>query len=357
MDAVRYHGVNVPLTLDCIPKPDVNDILNDEVIVEIKASALCHTELHFADGTLDLGVKPITLGHEAVGIITQVGLNVSKNRIGDRVIIYYYVGCDTCRWCTKGQEQICGELKAEYGFISDGGLAEYIVAKSRNALILPDHLSFIDAAPIGCGVTTAVHASKMGNVNSTDTVLIYGCNGVGFGLVQLMKNVYGVQKIIVVTRSESKRRKSETLGADETIDGTDPSTVAATVREMTGGEGVDVIFECVGRRETMDASVGWAGALGKRGRLVLVGYQNSGDGNDHEFRCHPIPMIVYEQSVIGSVGATLEDLKEAVSYVGEGILSTVIDSTIPLSSFQQGLDKIKNCSCVGKIVCVPGMKE
>ena len=74
------------------------------------------------------------------------------------------------------------------------------------------------------------------------------------------------------------------------------------------------------------------------------------------FRYHPIPMIVYEQSIIGSVGATLEDLKEAVKYVAEGKLSTVIDSTIPLSCFQQGLDKIKSCSCVGKIVCVPDEK-
>lgn len=71
------------------------------------------------------------------------------------------------------------------------------------------------------------------------------------------------------------------------------------------------------------------------------------------FRYHPIPMIVNEQSIVGSVGATLEDLKEAVAYVGDGKLSTVIDSTIPLSSFQEGLDKIKSCSCVGKIVCVP----
>jgi propanol-preferring alcohol dehydrogenase len=288
MDAVRYHGPDVPLTFEKVPKPEPKNLSYDDVIVEIKATALCHTELHFADGTLNLGVKPITLGHECVGIITHHNtdnnINEKKNRVGERVIVYYYDGCGSCRWCTKGEVQICDSLKAEYGFISDGGLAEYIVAPSKNAIELPTHVSFIDAAPIGCGVTTAVHASKMGNVNSNgkdNSVLIYGCNGVGFGLVQLMKNVYGIQQIIVVTRSESKRLKALELGATHVIDGTDPSTVASTVREMTEGMGVDVIFECVGRRETMDACVGWVGALGKRGRLVLVGYHA---GDEHDFR-------------------------------------------------------------------------
>lgn len=364
MEAVRYHGPNVPLTLETVPKPDASALSKDDVIVQVKASALCHTELHFADGTLNLGVQPITLGHEAVGIITAVGSGVPSERLGERVIVYYYVGCGEkpdattkssgCRWCTAGQEQICGKLKAEYGFISDGGLAEYLVAPARNAVVLPPDLSFVDAAPIGCGVTTAVHASKLGNVHNKETTvsaMVYGCNGVGFGLVQLLKNVYGIEQVIVVGRSEAKRAKALELGADVAIDGTDTSTVAAAVREATGGEGVDVIFECVGRRETMDACVGWGGALGKRGRLVLIGYHA---GDEHEFRYHPIPMIVNEQSIIGSVGATLEDLKEAVRYVGEGKLSTVIDSTLPLGSFQEGLDKIKSCSCVGKIVCVPG---
>ena len=113
---------------------------------------------------------------------------------------------------------------------------------------------------------------------------------------------------------------------------------------------MDVLFECVGTRDTLDSCVGWVGALGRRGRLVLVGYHQ---GEDHEFRCHPIPMIVYEQTVVGSVGATLEDLKEAVKYVGEGKIRTVVDSTISLNEFQTGLDRIKSCDCVVKIVCLP----
>mmetsp|Transcript_1486 Transcript_1486/g.3130 ORF Transcript_1486/g.3130 Transcript_1486/m.3130 type:complete len:354 (+) Transcript_1486:139-1200(+) len=349
MQAVRYHGPNEPLTLETVPTPE--NPSEDEVIVQVKAAALCHTELHFVDGTLNLGVKPITMGHEAVGVITAVGANVDPSRIGQRVINYYYVGCGSCRWCKRGDEHICPSLKAEHGFISDGGLAGYIRTPSRNAVVLPENLDFVHAAPIGCGVTTAVHAAKLGRVsNDDDACLVYGCNGVGFGLVQLLKNVYGIKNVGVVTRSEEKRKLALELGADYAIDGTDSSTVAAAVREHTNGEGADVIFECVGKRETLDACVGWVGSLGRRGRLVLVGYHA---GEENDFKCHPIPMIVYEQTVVGSVGATLEDLEEAVQYVGEGKIKTIVDSTLPLDRFQDGLDRISSCSCIGKVICLP----
>jgi len=350
MKAVRYHGPNMALTLDDIAVPTTTtDLDDDHVLVKVHAAALCHTELHFCDGTLNLGVKPMTLGHEAVGVIESVGQNVDPSRVGERVILYYYVGCGQCRWCKQGDEQLCAALQAEFGFITDGGLAEYIKAPARNAITLPEKLSFVDAAPIGCGVTTAVHATNLAKIKPGESVMVYGVNGVGFGLVQLLKNKYGA-KVICVTRSQTKRDKCLELGADIVIDGSDSSTVASLVRDATEGEGADVIFECVGQRETMDACVGWAGALGRRGRLVMIGY-HAGDEND--FRCHPMPMIVYEQTIMGSVGATLNDLKEAIELVASGKVKTVVDTTIPLGDFQIGLDKIANCECVGKIVCLP----
>jgi len=363
MKAVRYHGPNVPLTLEEVPVPAASSAQEEgsslalsanDVRVKVHAAALCHTELHFADGTLNLGVQPLTLGHEAVGVIDAVGASVDVTRVGERVIVYYYVGCGACRWCLDGEgnEQLCDALQAEYGFISDGGLAEYLVAPARNAVHLPETLTFVEAAPIGCGVTTAVHAAKLARFGKGDTsALVYGVNGVGFGLIQLLKNKYKIDKVIAVARSPTKRDKALELGADLAIDGTaDLASVASQVREATAGRGVDVIFECVGHRDTLDACVGWTGALGKRGRLILIGYHA---GTDHEFRYHPMPMIVYEQTVTGSVGATLEDLKEAVDLVATGQVKTVVDSILPLAQFQDGLDRIKSCECIGKIVCVP----
>tara|TARA_B100000795_G_scaffold169893_1_gene128046 strand:+ start:302 stop:724 length:423 start_codon:yes stop_codon:yes gene_type:complete len=139
MKAVRYHGPDVAFTFEDIPKPEAGA---GEVLVEVKAAALCHTELHFADGTLNLGVKPITMGHEAAGIIVAVGAGVPAERVGERVVVYYYVGCGGCRWCVAGEEALCDALTAQFGFISDGGLAQFLKAPARNAVPLPDTLSF-----------------------------------------------------------------------------------------------------------------------------------------------------------------------------------------------------------------------
>ena len=110
MQAVRYHGPELPMSVEQVPKPAVGA---GEVLVEVKAAALCHTELHFADGTLNLGVKPITLGHEAAGVVVQVGDGVPAERVGERVIVYYYVGCGACRWCLAGEDALCDALKAQ----------------------------------------------------------------------------------------------------------------------------------------------------------------------------------------------------------------------------------------------------
>eukprot|EP00965_Chrysotila_dentata_P224315 6194112-Pleurochrysis_carterae.AAC.2 len=277
MQAVRYKGPRQPFVLDMVPIPEPNA---GEVLIEVRAAALCHTELHFADGTLDLGVMPITMGHEAAGTIVEVGSGVSRGRIGERVVSYYYVGCGICRWCADGNQQICANLKAEYGFISDGGLAQFIAVPAVNAVFLPENITFEKAAPIGCGVTTAVHAISLSNVKPGEWAAVYGVNGVGFGLVQVLKH-RGLH-VVAISRSASRREKALALGADAAIDSTDAMTVAQAVRALTGGEGADVLFECVGRRETMDACVGFAGALGRRGRLVLVGYTA---GDEHAFRC------------------------------------------------------------------------
>ena len=83
-------------SFEAIPKPEAGE---GEVLIEVKAAALCHTELHFADGTLNLGAKPITMGHEAAGVIVAVGSGVPAERVGERVVVYYYVGCGGCLWC------------------------------------------------------------------------------------------------------------------------------------------------------------------------------------------------------------------------------------------------------------------
>ena len=338
MKAVRYSGPQRPLTLEDVPR---RDPAAGEVLVRVAAAGVCHTELHFLSGLLDLGVAPLTLGHEIVGRVEAVGAGVSAERVGERVIVYYYVGCGRCAHCRVGDEQLCPALAAEYGFLSDGGYAEYVTVPARNCVPLPSTIADVDAAPIGCGVTTAVHAARLAGLASGEWAVVYGVGGVGLGLVQLAA-ARGA-RVIAVSRSPVKTARAAALGAEHVVSAAD-GNVAARIRELTGGRGADVIFECVGTAETMKEA---SAALGRRGRLVFVGY--SADS----FTVHPIQLVVFEQRVLGSVGATLGDLYEAVDLVARGVVRTVVDRTLPLADFQAGLDALARGELVGRAVLVP----
>lgn len=342
MKAVRYVGPKRPFELQDVPRREPGP---GEVLVRVTASGMCHTELHFRDGLLDLGVAPVTMGHEVVGRVEAVGAGVDASRVGQRVIVYYYVGCGACEHCRVGDEHLCPAIRAEYGFVSDGGYAEYVTVPARNAVALPDAVSDVDAAPIGCGVTTAVHAAKLARLAAGDWVVVYGVGGVGFGLVQLARA--SGARVIAVGRTPAKLARARELGAEHVVDATDPGTVAARIRDLTGGRGADVVFECVGSAESMPIA---SAALGRRGRLVFIGYSAA------SFTVHPIQLVVFEQQVMGSVGATLQDLYESVDLVARGVVRTVVDRTLPLEQFQRGLDALARGELVGRAVLVPGAK-
>ena len=257
------------------------------MLVRVLAAGLCHTDLHFTSGLLDLGVAPLTLGHEIVGRIERTGAGVPAERVGERVVVYYYEGCGRCRRCLAGEENLCDALRGEHGFVTDGGFAEWVRAPARNAIPLPAHVSDAAAAPIGCAVTTALHAAGLARVGLGDWVAVMGAGAVGFGLVQVAR-LRGA-RVVAVGRSEQKLERARALGADATVRA-GAEDVPARIRALTGGRGADVVFELVATRETM----GWSlAALGKRGRLVFVGY------SEDALEVHPIQLVVGEQVVTG----------------------------------------------------------
>ena len=338
MRAVRYHGPKLPLRLEVVPQPDPGP---GEVLVKVTAAGICHTELHFLSGLLNLGINPLTLGHEVVGKIEKVGPGVTAHRVGERVIVYYYVGCGRCAHCLVGDENLCDAIQAEYGFVTDGGFAEFVKVPARNAVRLPDGLRDEAAAPIGCGVTTAVHASALARLAMGEVALVYGVGAVSYGLIQ-MAALAGAE-VIAVSRTPAKLAKAKALGAAHTIDAKD-GKVAEQVRELTHGHGADVIYEMVATKETMAACTQ---AIAKRGRLVFIGY------SEDSYTVHPIQLVITEASVMGSVGNTLAELVRAVDLVASGKVHTVVDRVLPLADFQQGIDALAKGELVGRVVLKP----
>ncbi len=338
MKAVRYLGPGRPFRMEDVPEPEPGP---GYVSIRIRAAGMCHTELHFESGLLDLGVAPVTMGHEIAGVVEEVGEGVDPGRRGERVVVHYYAGCGRCEWCRRGLENLCGELRAEYGFLSDGGYAEHITVPAANAVTLPVGIELTDAAPIGCGVTTAVHASSIAHVGEGDVVVVYGVGTVGFGLIQVCR--LAGARVIGVGRSRRKLELAQELGA-EVIDASAVPDVAAAVRDATGGRGADVVFELVATAATMDAAVAM---LAKRGRLVFIGYSKD------SFAVHPIRLVISEAVVTASVGNTLAELEEAVRLVASGAVRTVVDHTLPLKRWSEGMEALRRGDAVGRVVLTP----
>jgi len=338
MRAARYHGPGDSLRLEEVPIPQP---CPSEALVRVRAAGVCHTELHFLSGVLNLGVAPLTLGHEMAGKVAKVGAGVTSVRPGDRVIVYYYLGCGVCHWCRTGHENLCDALVAEYGFVSDGGLAEYVKVPARNLVKLPASLSFEEAATLGCSATTAIHAAGLARLAPGDAALVYGFGGVGAALVQYC--VLAGARVIAVGRSPAKLQLARDLGAEATIDA-GQEDVPVRVRELTGGQGADVVFELVGTAESMPKAVA---SLRKRGRLVFIGYSQD------LLTVSPIQLVILEAQVLGSVGNTLDELSRAVDLAAAGGIRATIDRVVPLEDVNRVLDDLRQGKVVGRAVVRP----
>jgi propanol-preferring alcohol dehydrogenase len=338
MRAARYYGPGDSLRLEEVPIPQPGAA---EALVRVRAAGVCHTELHFLSGVLNLGVAPLTLGHEMAGEVAQVGPGVTSVRPGDRVIVYYYLGCGACHWCRTGQENLCEALVAEYGFVSDGGLAEYVKVPARNLVKLPANLSFEEAATLGCSATTAIHAAGLARLAPGDVALVYGFGGVGAALVQYC-DLAGA-RVIAVGRSPAKLQLARDLGAEAAIDA-GREDVPARVRELTRGQGADVVFELVGTAESMPKAVA---SLRKRGRLVFIGYSQD------LLTVSPLQLVVLEAEILGSVGNTLDELTRAVELAAAGGIRATIDRVVPLEDVNRVLDDLRQGKVVGRAVVRP----
>ncbi|HLH26914.1 MAG TPA: alcohol dehydrogenase catalytic domain-containing protein [Chloroflexota bacterium] len=339
MHAVRYHGPGAGLVLEevAVPTPGAG-----EAVVRVAAAGVCHTELQFLAGTLNLGVTPLTLGHEIAGTVERVGPAVRAVAPGDRVVVYYYAPCGECRWCASGQENLCPNTAEQVGFTADGGFAPYVRVPAHNLVPVPESLPLDEAATVGCSVATALHAVRaVADVRLGETAVVYGVGAVGFALVQLAR--LAGARVIAVGRTPEKLELARALGADATVNAAAEDPVAA-VLALTDGEGAEVVFEGVASAATMDDAVRM---LCRRGRLVFVGY-----GAD-TFAVNPLLLVLREARVLGAVGNTLAELREAVALAASGRVRAVVGARWPLEQADAALAALRAGRVVGRAVLEP----
>ena len=337
MQAARIHE-DLTLRLDDVDTPQPG---RGEVLVRIHAAGVCGTDLHILDGMIKPDPYPMTLGHEAAGVVEAVGDDVSLQP-GDRVAIYNKIFCGHCEQCLRGRQNICDNEADQLGFNRDGGDADYVVVPEQNAVVMPAGVDFAAAAVLTCAGMTAMHATKLSNLRVADTAVVDGIGGVGILVVQAA--AHAGARVIAVADSEEKLQFAREHGARDGLLVATPEAyddLAGGIRELTDGRGTDVFFELVGTTRSMTAGIR---SLAKGGRFVSTGY------TDQQIEIHPIEFILPESSFISTVAATRIDLQDAMALAASGALTVPIAGTFPLEDVSAALDALRQRGVLGRQV-------
>jgi threonine dehydrogenase-like Zn-dependent dehydrogenase len=225
-----------------------------DVILEIKASGMCGTDLK-AYRASSSGDRFSIAGHEPCGIVAEIGSEVSEReaRIGARVMVHHYDGCGSCRHCKTGWTQLCDDGSVAFGSgKGHGGHARYMSVPAHTIIPLPDDLSFATGAAISCGTGTAYGALKRLHVEGDETVTIFGQGPVGLSATQFGAAMGA--RVIAVEISPERRQLALEKGADVAIDPSETDPVAA-ILELTHGEGTHKAIETSGNTEARAAAV------------------------------------------------------------------------------------------------------
>jgi len=336
-------AVGRPLELHDVRIPPVGD---RDILVKVKAAGICHSDVHYRAGVSPVRPLPITLGHEVAGVVETVGSSaLTSVRPGDRVVLHYNVTCGDCYFCSTGNEQFCPR-GLMLGHFTDGGYAEYIVVPARNALPLPDEISFEQGATLMCASATSFHALRKARIRAGDRAAVFGVGGLGLSAVQLAK-AFGAIEVFAVDRKEEKLELAARYGAvPVNASRNDP---VQEIRRQTAGRGVDVALEVIGRAETMHQAIR---SLAPMGRAVIAGIGNE-----------PLSIDTYrellggEAEVIGSNDHLLQELPQLLEMARRGILDTsrVVTRTIPLeaAAINGALDALERYEGGLRTVIVP----
>ena len=249
--------------------PDPVPAGDRDMLVRIRATAICGSDVHGFDGSTGRRIPPIIMGHEAAGEVVETGRGVTAFRRGDRITFDSTVYCGECGFCRTGDVNLCDNRRVlgvsceEYR--RDGTFAEYAVIPDHIAYLLPETLSFEEAA-LAEPAAVAAHALRLTPLALNETTAVVGSGLIGLLLIQLLRSATS-GSIIALDTDASRLETARAFGADYTFDPASPETLAA-VRDLTGGRGVDRVFEAVGASSPVKTALN---LVRKGGSVTLIG--------------------------------------------------------------------------------------
>jgi len=356
--AARITGPNEPLQIVEIESPKPNE---NQVVIKVKSTGVCHSDLHLWEGGYDLGdgkfmkvtdrgVKyPVTPGHEIVGTIMEIGEGVTGFSQGDFVLVYPWQGCGECPGCKDKNENLC-DAPRSIGIFQDGGYADAVLVPHYKYLAKIEGVDPDAATSLACSGLTAYTAVKKANANSPDFLVIIGAGGLGLMGIQIAKAITKA-KIICVDLDDKRLETAKGLGADFIINSNVIGSVTAgsgnaaqKIMSLCNNKGVDSVIDFVNAPNT--AKMGLA-VLRKRGNLILVGL--FGGSLDISLVTIPLKAITIQGAYTGNYN----DMLELIELAKKGIIKPVISKRYSLDEANTALKDLKQRKIIGRAVINP----
>ncbi len=336
----RRHGGPDVLEYIDVPDPQIGEA---EVLVRVKACSVNHLDIWLRQGIAAYAIRlPHIVGSDVAGIVERVGSGVGRVKTGDSVILTPGLHCGQCSFCQAGQDNRCDSYGIR-GAKTDGGYAEFVTAHSRELMPLPASMDFETAAAFPLVFLTAWHMLvTRAKLQAGQRLLVHAAgSGIGHAAIQIAKHLKAT--VYATVGSDAKIPKAKALGADEVINYS-REDFETSIRALTDGHGVDVVFEHVGPST-------WQGSLkllAKGGRVVTCG-ATSGPSVALDLRY----LFSRHLSILGSMMGTHEELKTVTGLVARSVLRPVIDAVFPLRESRIAQERMLRREVFGKLILIP----
>jgi alcohol dehydrogenase, propanol-preferring len=334
MKAAVLHELKKPLAMEEVERPRPGE---NEVLIQIEACGVCHSDLHIIDGDWKqfggITKLPLIPGHEVAGLVAEVGSGVRDLKVGDRVgVPWIYWTCGECEFCREGNENLCSKQKIT-GLTVDGGYAEYIKAPATHATKIPERVSSAQAATLFCAGVTVYRAIKQAQVKAGQRLAVFGVGGLGHLAIQIGKHLGADMTAIDV--ADDKLALAESLGAARTLNATSTNVV----KELRRAGRMHVVLVTSGTKAAYDTAFP---CVRPTGRLLVVGLPP-------EITFAPIMMAAGEIHVQASAVGTRQDLAEVLDLAAQGKLHCQV-AMRPLADANAVLDEMRAGKISGRVV-------
>ena len=332
MQAWRYVGPQQTLERQEIERPRAGP---GEVVVRVRAAGVCHSDLHVLDGIAPFPT-PMTLGHEVAGTVEEAGSAVQDLALGQMVALYGPNSEGGCRFCRRGEENLCADSQP-IGLGIDGGYTEFVRCRARSAIVVPAGVPPEQAAVATDAVLTPYHALRnVARLGAGETAVLIGLGGLGMNAIEIARLLGAA--VVAVDIAPEKLERARALGAHETVDGRDADAVAALAKRQP-----DLVADFLG----LEASVRTAQQIVRPGGRVLLVGLGAVTG--------PLLTIRYgaqQIATLGSFWGTSQELREVLDLIARGALSPLV-RTEPLAAVNDVLERLRHGSVEGRIVLTP----